>query len=186
MILDSMEDLDKGPFCTPFGQLFFENLEKMPSFQVIEAYLSCLIEAQDKICKAIAILEGVLKKGTDKLQEVQDPMQLQYLFGKATGSRGEIEQEIEHLAQHRRNIDNLIAQYSDKGILDMPVTTFMTPFDGEYKVKVEKKQSDSEELYYTDIKGSDLRGSTDFNHLNQIMTGHLLKKLMKKSEPAAQ
>ncbi|HEC78885.1 MAG TPA: hypothetical protein ENI34_07050, partial [candidate division WOR-3 bacterium] len=69
MVLDNMEDLDKGPFCKPYGQLFFENLEKMPSFQVVEAYLSCLLEAQDKIQKAISILEGILKKGADKLKE---------------------------------------------------------------------------------------------------------------------
>ncbi|GAI22224.1 unnamed protein product, partial [marine sediment metagenome] len=31
MMLDSIEDLDKGPFCKPYGQLYYENLEKMPS-----------------------------------------------------------------------------------------------------------------------------------------------------------
>ena len=65
MMLDSIEDLDKGPFCKPYGQLYYENLEKMPSFQVIEAYLSCLFEAKDGIQKAISVLEGILKKGSD-------------------------------------------------------------------------------------------------------------------------
>ncbi|GAI85048.1 unnamed protein product, partial [marine sediment metagenome] len=74
---------------------------------------------------------------------------------------------IEHLAQNRRNIDYLISQYSEKGILDIPIKQFMTPFDAEYKIKVEKKHTDSEELYYTDIKGSDLIGCTDFDHLNK-------------------
>jgi hypothetical protein len=182
MMLDSMEDLAKGPFCKPYGQLFYENLEKMPSFQVIEAYLSCLLEAQDRIQRAISILEGILKKGSDKLRDVKEPMVLQYMFGKSTSSRGAIEKEIEHHAQNRRNIDDLIAKYSESGVLDMPITTFMTPFDSEYQVKVEKKQSDSDELYYTEIKGSDLRGSSDFDHLNKVMTGYLIKKLMRKSE----
>lgn len=180
MVFDSIEDIDKGPFCKPYGQLFYENLEKMPSFQVIEAYLSCLLEAQDKIQKAIAILEGVLKKGTDKLKEIQDPVKLQYMFGKATGSRGEIEKEIEHLSHNRREIDTLIAQYSEKGIINMPIRQFMTAFDAEFKVKVEKKNVENDELYNTEIKGSDLIGCTDFEHFNKVMTGYLLKKLMKQ------
>ena len=180
MVFDSIEDIDKGPFCKPYGQLFYDNLEKMPSFQVIEAYLSCLLEAQDKIQKAIAILEGVLKKGADKLKEIQDPVKLQYMFGKATGSRGEIEKEIEHLSHNRREIDTLIAQYSEKGIIDMPIRQFMTSFDSEFKVRVEKKNMESDELYNTEIKGSDLVGCTDFEHLNKVMTGYLLKKLMKQ------
>jgi len=71
MMIDSMEDFDKGPFCKPYGQLFYENLEKMPSFQIIEAYLSCLLEAKDGIQKAITVLEGILKKGSDKLKEIK-------------------------------------------------------------------------------------------------------------------
>lgn len=177
-----MEDLDKGPFCKPYGQLFFENLEKMPSFQVIEAYLFCLLEAQDKIQKAISILEGMLKKGSDKLKEIKGPIDLQYMFGKSTGSKGEIEKEIEHLSHNRREIDNLIAEYSEKGVLHMPIKDFMIPFDAEYKVKVEKKRSDSDELYLTEINGSDLSGCAGFDHLNKIMTGYLLKKLIKKKE----
>ncbi len=180
MVFDDMEDIKKGPFCKPYGQLFYENLEKMPSFQVIEAYLSCLLEAQDKIQKAMAILEGILKKGADKLKEIDKPIDLQYMFGKSTGSRGDIEKEIEHLAQNRREIDNLIAQYSEKGLLKMPLKEFMTSFDSEYKIKVEKKRSDSEELYLTEISGSDLAGCAGFNHLNKVMTGYLLKKLIKK------
>jgi hypothetical protein len=180
MVLDSIEDLGKGPFCKPYGQLFYENLERMPSFQVIEAYLSCLLEAQDKIQKAISILEGILKKGADKLKDIKNPMDLQYMFGKATGSRGEIEKEIEHLSQNRREIDSLIAQYSEKGIINMPIRQFMTSFDAEFKVKVEKKNMESDELYNTEIKGSDLVGCTDFEHLNKVMTGYLLKKLMKR------
>lgn len=180
MVLDSIEDLSKGPFCKPYGQLFYENLERMPSFQVIEAYLSCLLEAQDKIQKAITILEGILKKGTDKLKEIKNPMDLQYMFGKTTGSRGEIEKEIEHLSHNRREIDNLIAQYSEKGIINMPIRQFMTNFDADFKVKVEKKNVENDELYNTEIKGSDLVGCTDFEHLNKVMTGYLLKKLMKQ------
>lgn len=186
MVLDGIEDLEKGPFCKPYGQLFYENLEKMPSFQVIEAYLCCLIEAQDRIQKAISILEGILKKGFDKLKEIDKPAELQYLFGKATSSRGEIEQEIEHLAQNRREIDKLIAHYSEKGVFGMPIKDFMTTFDTEYKIKVEKKNISSNELYCTEIKGSDLVSCPDFEHLNKIMTGYLLKKLMKKSEDVAE
>ncbi len=186
MMLDSIEDLDKGPFCKPYGQLYYENLEKMPSFQVIEAYLSCLFEAKDGIQKAISVLEGILKKGSDKLKEIKRPIDIQYMWGKTTSSRGEIEKEIEHLAQNRRNIDYLISQYSEKGIFDIPIKQFMTPFDAEYKIKVEKKHTDSEELYYTDIKGSDLIGCTDFDHLNRVMTGYLLKKLMAKGEQTAE
>jgi hypothetical protein len=182
MMLDSMEDLEKGPFCKPYGQLFYDNLEKLPSFQVIEAYLSCLLEAQDRIQKAIAILEGILKKGTDKLKEIKGPVDLQYMFGRITSSRGAIEQEIEHLSQNRREVDNLIAQYSEKGVLNMPIKDFMTAFDSEYKVKVEKKHTDRDELYTAEINGSDLIGCTDFDHLNKVMTGYLLKKLMKKGE----
>lgn len=182
MVLDNMEDLDKGPFCKPYGQLFFENLEKMPSFQVVEAYLSCLLEAQDKIQKAISILEGILKKGADKLKEIKKPIELQYMFGRATDSRGEIEKEIEHLAQIRRELDGLIAKYSEKGIINMPIRQFMTPFDAEFKVKVEKKKVDSDELYITEISASDLSGCAGAEHLNKVMTGYLLKKLLKKGK----
>jgi len=182
MIFEDMEDTTKGPFCKPFGQLFFDNLEKIPSFQIIEAYLSCLLEAQEKIQKAIAILEGVLKKGSEQLKEVENPPELQFLFGKIVGSRGKIEEEIEHLSKNRRAIDILIATYSEKGILDVTLKEFMTAFDAEFKVKVEKKKSDSDELYFTDIKATDLTGSTGFDHLNKVMTGYLLKKLMKKQQ----
>lgn len=181
MVLDDLEDIQKGPFCAPFGQLFYDNLEKMPSFQVIEAYLSCLLEANNKIQKAIAILEGILKRGVDQLKTIEQPEDLQYIYGKTTGSRGEIEKEIEHLSQHRRDIDNLIARYSEKGILDTPITSFMIAFDAEYKVRVEKKRSDSDELYYTDIKASDLIGCAGFEHLNKVMTGHLLKNLLQRA-----
>ncbi len=182
MVFDDMEDTERGPFCKPYGQLFFENLEKMPSFQVIEAYLSCLLEAQDRIQKAISILEGILKRGADKMKEIKNPMDLQYFFGKATKSRGAIEKEIEHLSQNRREIDNLIAQYSENGIFNMPIREFMTAFDSDYKVKVEKKRVDSDELYVTEIKGKDLVGCAGFDHLNKVMTGYLLKKLIKKRE----
>ncbi|KPK72434.1 hypothetical protein AMJ87_04825 [candidate division WOR_3 bacterium SM23_60] len=182
MVLDNMEDIEKGPFCAPFGQLFYENLEKMPSFQVMEAYLLCLVEANSKIEKAIGILEGILKKGNDRLKTIEQPEEMQYVFGKTTGSRGEIEKEIEALSQHRRDIDSLIARYSENGIMNTPISSFMIAFDAEYKVKVEKKRSDSEELYYTDIKASDLIGCAGFEHLNKVMTGHLLKKLLQKEQ----
>jgi hypothetical protein len=182
MVLDDMEDIKKGPFCAPFGQLFYENLDMMPSFQVVEAYLQCLIEANSKIEKAIAILEGVLKKGSDRLKTIEQPEEMQYIFGKTTGSRGEIEKEIEELSQHRRDIDNLIASYSEKGIMSTPISSFMIAFDADYKVKVEKKRSDTEELYYTEIKASDLVGCAGFDHLNKVMTGHLLKKLLQKEQ----
>ncbi len=182
MVFDDMEDTERGPFCKPYGQLFFENLEKMPSFQVIEAYLFCLLQARDQIQKAIAILEGIMKKGSDKIKEIKNPMDLQHLFGKATNSRGAIEKEIEHLAQNRREIDRLISQYSEKGIFNMPIQEFMSAFDSEYKVKVEKRHHDSDELYITEIKGKDLAGCAGFEHLNKVMTGYLLKKLIKKQD----
>jgi hypothetical protein len=56
----------------------------------------------------------------------------------------------------------------------------MIAFDTEYKVSVEKKRSDSDELYYTDIRASDLKGSAGFEHLNKVLTGYLLKKLLQK------
>ena len=42
------------------------------------------------------------------------------------------------------------------------------------------KDQKSDELYNTEIQGSDLVGCTDFEHLNKVMTGYLLKKLMKQ------
>lgn len=182
MVLDSIEDLGKGPFCKPYGQLFYDNLEQMPSFQVIEAYLRCLFEARDGLQKAIAILEGVLKKGANKLKEIETPLDLQHLFGAITKSRGEIEKEIEHLSQNRRNLDDLIAHYSEIGLFNMPVKDFMSLFDVDFRVKVEKKKTDSEELYETDISGRDLVGCAGIEHLNKVMTGYLLKKLMTKQE----
>jgi len=161
MMLDDLEKIEKGPFCKPYGQLFYENLEKMPSFQIIEAYLLCLFETQDRIGKAISILEGILKKGSDKMKEIEKPVDIQFMFGKITSSRGEIEKEIEDLSRNRREIDLIISQYSEKGILNMPIREFMTAFDTEYKVKVEKKRGDSDELYCTEIKGSDLIGCAD-------------------------
>ncbi len=182
MLFDDIEDTEQGPFCKPFGQLFYANLEKMPSFQIIEAYLSCLLEAQDKIQKAIAILEGTLKKGSDRLKEVDKPSDIQFIFSKITGSRGAIEKEIEHLSQNRRAIDDLISNYSENGILSVPIKEFMTTFDADYNVKVEKKKSDTEELYATEIKATDLIGCAGFDHLNKVLTGYLLKKLIKKRE----
>ncbi len=180
MIFDDMEDTDKGPFCKPFGQLFYENLEKLPSFQIVEAYLSCLLEAQDKIQKAITILEGALKKGTERLKQISNPSELQYLFGKITSARGEIEKEIERLSQNRREIENLISEYSEKGIFCVPLKDFMTAFDAEYPIKVEKKNIDTDECYLTEIKATDLDGSAGFDHLNKVMTGYILKKLLKE------
>ncbi|MBN2619979.1 hypothetical protein JXB22_02725 [candidate division WOR-3 bacterium] len=182
MVLDSMEDLEKGPFCKPYGQLFYDNLEQMPSFQVIEAYLRCLFDALDGLQKAISILEGVLKKGANKLSEIKTPLDLQHLFGTITKSRGEVEKEIEHLSQNRRNIDDLIAHYSEIGLFTMPVKDFMALFDVDFRVKVEKKRTDSDELYETDISGQDLAGCAGAEHLNKVMTGYLLKKLMTKKE----
>lgn len=182
MVLDSMEDLKKGPFCKPYGQLFYENLEQMPSFMVIEAYLRCLYDALDGLQKAISILEGVLKKGANKLKEVDQPLDLQHLFGAITKSRGEIEKEIEHLSQNRRNIDELIAHYSEIGLFNMAVKDFMALFDAEYRVKVEKKKIDTDELYIADINGNDLVGCAGLEHLNKVMTGYLLKKLMTSRE----
>ena len=182
MVLDSMEDLEKGPFCKPYGQLFYDNLEQMPSFQVIEAYLRCLFEALDGLHKAIAILEGVLKKGAHKLAEIEKPLDLQHMFGTITKSRGEIEKEIEHLSQNRRNIDELVAHYSEIGLFNMPVKEFMALFDVDFRVKVEKKKIDSDELYEADISGRDLVGCAGLEHLNKVMTGYLLKKLMAKQE----
>jgi hypothetical protein len=174
-----MEDTAKGPFCKPYGQLFYDNLEKLPSFQVIEAYLSCLMEAQEKIQRAISILEGALKKGKERLKEVEEPGDLQFVFGKIVGSRGAIEEEIEHLTKNRRQIDDLIASYSDKGILSVTLKDFMTAFDAEYKIKVEKKRIDSDDLYITEINVTDLNGCVGFDHLNKVLTGYLLKKVMK-------
>lgn len=182
MIFDDMDDTEKGPFCKPFGLLFYSNLERIPSFQVIEAYLSCLLEAQDKIQRAISILEGTLRKGTDRLRQVDKPSELQFAFGKTTGSRGSIEKEIERLSANRRAIDELIAEYSEKGILNVPLKEFMTAFDAEYKVTVEKKNQDTNELYSTEILATDLGGCAGFEHLNKVMTGHLLKKLLKRQE----
>jgi hypothetical protein len=177
-----MEDLEKGPFCKPYGQLFYDNLEQMPSFQVIEAYLRCLFESLDALHKAIAILEGVLKRGANKLKEIETPLDLQHLFGSITKARGEIEKEIEHLSQNRRNIDDRIAHYSEIGLFNMPIKEFMALFDVDFRVRVEKKKTDSDELYETDISGRDLAGCAGVEHLNKVMTGYLLKKLMAKSE----
>ena len=104
------------------------------------------------------------------------------LFGAITKSRGEIEKEIEHLSQNRRNIDELIAHYSEIGLFNMPVKDFMALFDAEYTVKVEKKKVDTDELYITDINGKDLAGCAGLEHLNKVMTGYLLKKLMMSKE----
>jgi hypothetical protein len=182
MLFDDMEDNEKGPFCKPFGQLFYDNLQMMPSFQIIEAYLACLIETQDRLNRAISILEATLKKGAERLKELDKPAELQFYYGKITNSKGAIEKEIEHLSQNRRAIDNLITAYSEKGILDMPIKDFMTTFDAEYAIKVEKKKPDSEELYSTTIKATDLAECAGFEHLNKVMTGYLLKKLLKKKE----
>lgn len=182
MIFDDMEDTAKGPFCKPYGQLFYDNLEKLPSFQVIEAYLSCLMEAQEKIQRAISILEGALKKGKERLKEVGEPGDLQFVFGKIVGSRGAIEEEIESLTKNRRQIDEVIASYSDKGILNVTLKDFMTAFDADYKIVVEKKKTDSDDLYLTDIKVADLSGCAGFDHLNKVLTGYLLKKVMKAEE----
>lgn len=182
MIFDDMEDSEKGPFCKPFGQLFYENLEKMPSFQIVEAYLSLLLDAQDKIQKAIAILEGALKKGTERLKEIENPDELQFYFGKITYARGEIEKEIERLSHNRRDIESLISEYSEKGIFNVPLKEFMIAFDAEYPIKVEKKHVDSDECYITEIKASDLVGSAGFEHLNRLMTGYILRKLLSKSK----
>jgi len=179
MLFDDIEDTEKGPFCKPYGQLFYDNLEKMPSFQVIEAYLTCLMEAQENIQRAISILEGALKKGKERLKEVGDPADLQFIFGKIVGSRGKIEEEIEHLTKNRRQIDGLIANYSDQGILCVTLKDFMTAFDADYKIVVEKKKMESDELYLTDIKVTDLPGCAGFDHLNKVLTGYLLRKVMK-------
>ncbi len=64
----------------------------------------------------------------------------------------------------------------------MPVREFMTIFDSDYAVKVEKKNTDTDELYYTDIKGQDLEGCAGFEHLNKIMTGYLIKKVLTTAE----
>jgi hypothetical protein len=178
MVLDDIEDTQKGPFCKPYGQLFYDNLKKMPSFQVIEAYLNCLTEAKQKIQQAVAILEGTLQRGTEKLKEISEPEEMQFMFGQVTASRVEIEKEIEHLSQDRREIDTLISQYSEKGIFAMPIHEFMTIFDAEYSIKVEKKRTESDELYCTDIKGKDLAGCAGFEHFNKVMTGYLIKKVL--------
>jgi hypothetical protein len=177
-----MEDSEKGPFCKPYGQLFFENLEKMPSFQVAEAYLACLLEAQNKIQRAITILEGALKKGADRLKEIKSPGDLQFLFGKITVAKGAIEQEIEKLSQNRREIDGLIANYSEKGLFNVPLKEFMVTFDSDYVIKVEKKNADTNEFYMTEIKATDLVNCAGFEHLNKVMTGYMLKKLMARQE----
>lgn len=186
MVLDDLEDPQKGPFCKPYGQLFYENLEKIPSFQVIERYLTCLSEAKQKIQKAVTILEGVLQKGSEKMKEIKEPDKMQFMFGKMTKSRVEIEKEIEHLSQDRREIDKLISLYSENGIFAMPVREFMTIFDSDYAVKVEKKNTETDELYYTDIKGQDLEGCAGFEHLNKIMTGYLIKKVLTTAEETKQ
>lgn len=182
MIFDDIEDSDKGPFCKPFGQLFYDNLEKLPSFQIVEAYLACLIDAQEKIQKAITILEGALKKGTERLKEIDSPVELQFFFGKITEARGEIEKEIERLSHNRRDLENLIAEYSEKGLFNVPLKDFMIAFDAEYPIKVEKKHLDSDECYMTEIKAPDLVGCAGFDHLNKVMTGYILKKLLSKRE----
>ncbi len=182
MIFNDMENSEKGPFCKPFGQLFYDNLEKIPSFQIVEAYLSLLLDAQDKIQRAIAILEGALRKGTERLKEIQNPDELQFYFGKITSARGEIEKEIERLSHNRRDIESLIAEYSEKGIFNVPLKEFMIAFDAEYPIKVEKKHIDSDECYTTEIKASDLIGSAGFEHLNRLMTGYILKKLLTKNK----
>ena len=182
MVLDDLEDPQKGPFCKPYGQLFYDNLEKIPSFQVIEKYLICLSEAKQKIQQAVTILEGVLQKGSEKMKEIKEPEKIQFIFGKMTSSRVEIEKEVEHLSQDRREIDKLISLYSERGIFSMPVRDFMTIFDSEYAIKVEKKNTETDELDYTDIKGQDLDGSAGFEHLNKIMTGHLIKRILNATE----
>ncbi len=182
MVLDDLEDPQKGPFCKPYGQLFYENLEKIPSFQVIQKYLTCLSEAKQKIQQAVTILEGILQKGSEKLKEINEPEKMQFMFGKITSSRVEIEKEIEHLSQDRREIDKLISLYSEKGIFSMPVREFMTIFDSDYAIKVEKKKTETDELYYADIKGQDLEGCAGYDHLNKVMTGHLIKKILMPTE----
>ena len=186
MVLDDLEDTKKGPFCKPYGQLFYDNLEKIPSFQVIEKYLQCLSGAREKLQHAITILEGVLQKGADKIKEIDDPGEVQRTYGRVTNSRLEIEREIEHLAQNRREIDKLVSLYSEKGIFTMPVREFMTIFDADYSIKVEKKKPESDELYYTDIRSKDLDDCAGFDHLNKILTGYLIKKVLVPKEPAAQ
>lgn len=182
MIFDDMEDSEKGPFCKPFGQLFFDNLEKLPSFQIVEAYLACLLDAQDRIQKAINILEGALKKGAERLKQIDNPAELQFFFGKITGARGEIEKEIERLSHNRRELEHLISEYSEKGLFNVPLKDFMITFDAEYPIKVEKKHIDSDECYITEIKAPDLVGCAGFEHLNRVMTGYILKKLLAKKE----
>ncbi len=182
MVFDDLEDTQKGPFCKPYGQLFFENLEKIPSFQVIHKYLTCLTEAKKKIQQAITILDEVLKKGNERLKQIEEPKEMQYIFGKVTSSRVEIEKEIEHLSEDRREIDKLISLYSEKGIFAMPLRDFMTIFDADHAIKVEKKKSETDELYYTDIKGKDLEACAGFDNLNKVMTGHLIKKILAGTE----
>lgn len=178
MIFDDMEDTEKGPFCKPFGQLFFDNLQKLPSVQIVEAYFSFLLDAQDKLQKAINLLEGALKKGSERLKEINNPTELQFYFGKITSARGEIEKEIERLSHNRRDIESLISEYSEKGIFNVPLKEFMLAFDIEYPIKVEKKHIDSDECYMTEIKITDLIGSAGFEHLNRVMTGYILKRLL--------
>lgn len=184
MVLDDLEDTKKGPFCKPYGQLYYENLEKLPSFQVVEAYLFCLSEASQKIQQAVTILEGILEKGATKLKDIDDPQEMQHLYGKLTSSRVEIEKEIEHLSEDRREIDKLISLYSEKGVFAMPTHEFMSIFDAEFAIKVEKKRTDSDELYHVDIKGKDLDGCAGFEHLNKVMTGHLIRKVLSRQEKA--
>jgi uncharacterized protein YajQ (UPF0234 family) len=182
MVLDDLEDTKKGPFCKPYGQLYYENLEKLPSFQVVEAYLFCLSEASQKIQQAVAILEGILEKGATKLKDIDEPQEMQHLYGKLTSSRVEMEKEIEHLSEDRREIDKLISLYSEKGVFAMPIHEFMSIFDAEYAIKVEKKRTDSDELYQADIKGRDLDGCAGFDHLNKVMTGHLIRKVLSRQK----
>jgi hypothetical protein len=182
MLFDDIEDTAKGPFCKPYGQLFYGNLERLPSFQVIEAYLSSLIAAQEALQRAISILEGALKKGSERLQEVSEPADLQFVFGKIVGSRGPVEEEIEKLTRNRRQLDEIVSHYTNQGILSVTLKEFMTAFDREFKIQVEKKKMDSDELYMTEINVSDLTGCAGFDHLNKVLTGHLLKKIMKKGQ----
>jgi len=178
MAIDDMEDTKKGPFCKPFGQLFYDNLEGLPSVQVVKTYLTFLLQAQEKIEKAIAVLEGVIRKGGEKLTTIEDPSRLQHLYQKSITSKSDIETEIEHLSKTRRALDELIASYTEKGILGMPIRDFMSPFDAEYRVKVEKMETDTEKLYTVEINGTDLYGCAGFEHLNKVLTGHILKKLI--------
>ncbi|MEO0162236.1 MAG: hypothetical protein ABIL74_08190, partial [candidate division WOR-3 bacterium] len=80
------------------------------------------------------------------------------------------------------DLENLISEYSEKGIFNVPLKEFMLAFDAEYPIKVEKKHVDSDECYLTEIKAVDLIGSTGFEHINRMMTGYILKKLLHKNK----